>query len=291
MTPLNGVLPVDKPTGPTSHDIVGAARRALRERRIGHTGTLDPFASGLLLLCIGPATRLAEYLTALPKSYEATVRLGAATTTDDHAGEVIECSEAWRDLSEARIADAFAALRGEILQVPPRYSAKRVGGQRMYEAARRGEEVEIAPTPVTVHRLDVVEIALPEVRIEVDCSSGTYIRAIARDAGARLGIGGHLTALRRTRVGDFDVADAIPADHLDDSARVAAALLPPAAAVRHLPAVPIGAELLAPIRNGRAVDVDSAPADGPIAMLDAEGTLIAIGEWRGGQIQPRKVLI
>ena len=282
MTQWNGVLPVDKPSGPTSHDVVAAGRRALRERRIGHTGTLDPFASGLLLLCIGPATRLAEYLTALPKSYEATVVLGVTTDTDDHEGEVIATAEGWRDLAEAEIEAAFASLRGEILQTPPRYSAKRIAGQRMYEAARRGEEVQAQAVPVTVHRLDVVEI-------EVDCASGTYIRALARDAGAALGVGGHLTHLRRTRVGSFDVRSAVPTTRLGEAELVQTALLRPAAAVAHLPSVRVGADAAAAIRNGRAATVEGPWAEGAVAILDAAGELLAIGEWKNEQVQPRKV--
>src|SRR5690606_15475878 len=150
MNPLNGVLPVDKPSGPTSHDIVAIARRALGIRRIGHTGTLDPFATGLLLLCLGPATRLAEYLSGLPKSYVATMRLGASTSTDDLEGETLESSERWRDISVDALSSALLQQTGDILQVPSRYSAKKIAGERMYDVARRGGVVDLPPVPVTV---------------------------------------------------------------------------------------------------------------------------------------------
>ncbi|HEU0078306.1 MAG TPA: tRNA pseudouridine(55) synthase TruB, partial [Longimicrobiaceae bacterium] len=187
-----GVLPVDKPVGPTSHDAVAAVRRALRIRQVGHTGTLDPFASGLLLVCFGPATRLAEYLTPLPKTYRATMRLGEATDTDDRTGEVLARSDAWRELTEAQLRAALERQVGEIEQLPPRFSAKKVGGERMYAAARRGEEVVRTAVPVTIYAIRVIRIALPEVEFEVECGAGTYIRAIARDVGDALGVGGHL---------------------------------------------------------------------------------------------------
>src|SRR3954470_7378446 len=190
----NGVLPVDKAVGPTSHDAVAAVRRALKTREVGHTGTLDPFASGLLLVCVGRATRLAEYLTGLPKTYVATMRLGEATDTDDLTGEVIHSSDAWRSLSKDAIADALRAQVGTIQQLPPSYSAKKVAGERLYAAARRGETVERKPVAVTIHSIRVLGIDLPDVEFEVECGAGTYIRAIARDTGAALGVGGHLRA-------------------------------------------------------------------------------------------------
>src|SRR4051794_6711406 len=213
----NGVLPVDKPVGPTSHDAVAAVRRALRTREVGHTGTLDPFASGLLLVCVGRATRLAEYLTGLPKTYVATMRLGEVTDTDDLTGEVIHSSDAWRSLSHDAIEDALRAQVGTIQQLPPSYSAKKVGGERMYAAARRGETVERKPVAVTIHAIRVLGIDLPDVEFEVECGAGTYIRAIARDAGAALGVGGHLRALRRTRIGPHAVDRAVPLDALGDA--------------------------------------------------------------------------
>lgn len=292
MSELSGVLPVDKPVGPTSHDVVAIARRALRERRIGHTGTLDPFASGLLLLCVGPATRLAEYLTARPKTYVATMRLGARTDTDDRMGEVVETSDAWRSLGEEAVRAALLRQVGEIRQLPPVYSAKKVGGERMYAAARRGEVLEREPVTVTVYRLDVLDVSLPEVRFEVECAAGTYIRAIARDAGETLGVGGHLTELRRTRIGEHDVSAAVPLDALENAELVGEAMLSPLAAVSHLPAVPVSEEEARRIAHGGAVSLP-AGADiaesSPAAMVSAGGELLAIGERRGDRVQPRKV--
>lgn len=284
------VLPVDKPVGPTSHDVVAAVRRVLRTRQVGHTGTLDPFASGLLLVCLGPATRLAEYLTPLAKTYRATMRLGEATDTDDHTGEGVSRSEGWRELAEEEVRTALARQVGTILQLPPRYSAKKVGGERLYAAARRGEEVERTPARVTIHRLDVLSIALPEVEIEVECSSGTYIRAIARDLGEALGVGGHLTALRRTRTGEHAVERAVPVDALGDPDRVEAALIDPAGAVAHLPRLAVDAEDARALSHGRAVPgAPGLPEGTPLAILSDEGVLLAIGERAGEGVRPRKV--
>lgn len=291
MTERSGVIPIDKPEGPTSHDVVARTRRALGTRRVGHTGTLDPFASGLLLVCVGNATRLAEYLTALRKRYVATLRLGVATDTDDHTGEPISESEAWRELPDAEIRAALAQQVGERLQLPPRYSAKKVAGERMYAAARRGEEVERAAVPVTIHSIRVLRVDLPEVEFEVDCGSGTYIRAIARDAGEALGVGAHLTRLRRTRVGDFSVEDALPLDALGEAAAVDAAILSPARAVGHLASVEVDEAGVRAIGYGQGVPAPpDAPTGVPVALLSGPDRLVAIGERVGGRIQPRKVL-
>jgi tRNA pseudouridine55 synthase len=285
-----GVLAVDKPVGPTSHDAVAAVRRALNTREVGHTGTLDPFASGLLLVCLGRATRLAEYLTGLPKTYVATLRLGEATDTDDLTGEVVSSSDAWRSLSADAVAQALAAQVGTIQQLPPSYSAKKVAGERMYAAARRGEVVERKPATVTIHAIRVLGIELPDVDIEVECGAGTYIRAIARDAGAALGVGGHLRALRRTRVGAHDVALAVPLEALGDAERVAAAMLTPLEAVAHLPRVTVDDEGLTALRYGRALPATAdAPEHTPLALASAGGDLLAIGERSGEVLQPRKV--
>jgi tRNA pseudouridine55 synthase len=287
---VNGVLPVDKPVGPTSHDVVGAVRRALRIKQVGHTGTLDPFASGLLLVCIGPATRLAEYITPLPKTYLATMRLGEATDTDDHTGTVVSSSESWRDVSAEAIEAALMAQVGEIDQVPPAYSAKKVAGERMYDVARRGGEVDLPPVRVTIHSLRIVSIDLPDVVFEVECGSGTYIRAIARDVGRALSVGGHLRELRRTRIGAHDVARAVPVDQLGDEALVASALIAPADAVSHLAYGRVDERGVADLGFGRAVAVDAEIADGEtVAVLGPDGALLAIGEAAGGRVKPRKV--
>ena len=282
------VLPVDKAPGPTSHDVVAIARRALRERRIGHTGTLDPFASGLLLLCVGPATRLAEYLTGLDKTYEAVLRLGCRTDTLDLRGEVLEEHDGWRDLDPSAIEAAFATQTGTLDQVPPQYSAKKVDGVRMYERARRGESVELEPTRVTVHELTVVEVAPPLVRFRVRCSSGTYIRSIARDVGDALGVGAHLTSLRRTAVGEVSVEGALSPDDLDDADAVRDAAIGPLEAVAHMPRVTVDDGQVERLRHGQRVELSETPEPGLVAIAGSEG-LVAIGEARGTELRPRKV--
>ena len=291
MTEATGILAVDKPEGPTSHDVVAMARRALRLRRIGHTGTLDPFASGLLILCLGPATRLAEYLTSLPKRYEATLRLGQTTDTDDRLGAVIAESERWRDHSEEAVRHALSLQTGKLMQTPPLYSAKKVDGERMYAAARRGEAPERRPVAVEVYEATLTRFAPPEVDFVVRCSSGTYIRAIARDVGEALDTGAHLSMLRRTQVGGFDVRDALPVDALQDQDRVQRHLLGPAAAVSHLPSLALSAGEVSEVRHGRAlVRPDAGPAGTPLALVGPGGELVAIGERDGDRVQPRKVL-
>jgi tRNA pseudouridine55 synthase len=282
---------VDKPVGPTSHDAVAAVRRALHTRAVGHTGTLDPFASGLLLVCVGPATRLAEYITPLPKTYVATVRLGARTDTDDHTGTVTATSDAWRGLSAQAVEDALAAQVGTIQQVPPAYSAKKVEGERMYAVARRGGEVERRPVSVTIHAIRVLSMDLPDVVIEVECGSGTYIRAIARDAGEALGVGGHLSALRRTRIGPHSADRAVTLDGLGDEAAVAAAMISPAESVSHLARVRVDGHGRAELGFGRAVPGAEGLADGDtVALVGEDGALLAIGAAAGGLVRPRKVL-
>jgi tRNA pseudouridine55 synthase len=292
VTELIGVLPVDKPEGPTSHDVVSAARRALRMRRIGHTGTLDPFASGLLLLCLGPATRLAEFLTPLPKTYRATMRLGAATDTDDLTGEVIRSSDAWRSITEADVRSALRTQVGTLQQLPPFFSAKKVGGERMYAAARRGDPVERTPSRVTVHGIELLAVDLPDVTFDVECSSGTYIRAIARDAGEVLGAGGHLRALRRTASGRFHVRDAVPLDRLADADAVRAALVEPLQALAHLPRVELSEAQARDVAHGRSVGAAEAlPPGTVVALASPEGGLLAVGEAAEGVVQPRKVFV
>lgn len=287
---LAGVLPVDKPEGPTSHDVVAAVRRALRTRQVGHTGTLDPFASGLLLVCVGPATRLAEYFAPLPKHYVATMRLGEATDTDDRTGAVVSSSDAWRGLDRDAVEAALAAQVGTIRQLPPAFSAKKVGGERMYRAAREGRPVERTPATVTIHAIRVVAVDLPDVAFEVTCGSGTYIRAIARDAGEALGVGGHLRALRRTAIGPHTAEHAVPLDALGDPARVEAAMVAPADALAHLPRAAVDAAGEADLRHGRAVAVaDGAGEDGTVALVSEGGVLLAVGERDGAVVRPRKV--
>jgi tRNA pseudouridine55 synthase len=285
----DGVLPVDKPEGPTSHDVVAMARRALGTRRVGHTGTLDPFASGLLLLCIDKATRLAEYFSDLPKEYLAVARLGATTDTDDRDGRVLESSDAWRDLTTASIRNALNALVGVQEQLPPVYSAKKVAGERAYDLARRGEAVELKPVQVTVYSIEAVDISLPDLRFAVRCSSGTYVRSIARDLGSALGVGAHLQSLRRTRVGTFNVEQAVTLDQLEDGDIVRGAFLTPVEALRDFAMHEACDAEAAALGMGRAVQAPALLPDGTLVAVRRGAELIAIASVRGGLLQPRKV--
>ncbi len=283
---------MDKPSGPTSHDVVAAARRSLRLAKVGHAGTLDPFATGLLLLLLGRATRLAEYLLVLPKRYNATLRLGAATDSDDRTGAVIHSSEGWRELDEAEVRAVFRTQLGDTLQLPPRFSAKKVGGERSYRAARRGRELERRPARVTIHRLEVTGVRLPEVDFEVDCSAGTYVRAIARDVGDALGVGGHLTALRRTSVGDIGLGGALPPSQLEDPEAVERALIPPRAALGHLPAHRLDPEQAGRVSHGREAPLfpePELPEGSPVVLLAPDGSFLAVGERRADRLLPGKV--
>ena len=228
----SGLVIVDKPPGMTSHDVVNRCRRIFGTRKVGHAGTLDPMATGVLVIGIERATKILGLLATTTKSYAATIRLGQTTTTDDADGEVVRTvsAEALTDgaLSEAAITTAVAGLRGDIEQVPSAVSAIKVGGKRAYQLAREGEQVALAARPVRVDRFDVVDVrragGFVDIDVEVDCSSGTYVRALARDLGSALEVGGHLTALRRTRVGRFDLENAYTLEELGEAARLSYSL-------------------------------------------------------------------
>ena len=286
-----GVLPVDKPEGPTSHDVVDRVREVLDTKKVGHTGTLDPFASGLLLLCVGPATRLSEYLTGLDKEYLATARLGVITDTLDREGRVVEEREGADRVEADAVRAAMDDLTGTILQRPPAYSAKKVKGEAAHRLARRGEAPELPPVEVTVHAFELLELALPELRFRVRCSSGTYVRALARDLGEGLGPGAHLTELRRTRVGRFEVGDAVPADALDPE-RCREAWIEPADALAHLSRVEVDetGERLMATGQGIALTDDAPRGDAPVVVV-RDGALVAVATRSGTQLRPRKVFV
>jgi tRNA pseudouridine55 synthase len=281
---VHGVLVVDKPSGPTSHDVVEHVRRALKVARAGHTGTLDPFATGVLPVCVGKATRLARFLAESDKSYQATVRLGFATTTDDLTGEPLGPRHEG-PVDEPALRRACAALTGVLRQVPPAYSAKRVDGRRLYDLARQGVAVERASVPVTVHALDLVALAGDQVELHVRCSSGTYVRALARDLGEALGTGAHLAALRRTEAAGFGLESAVAWEDVGPAA--AARIVPPAQALPHLAAVVVGEEGAAAVRHGRDLErrlVTEGFPDAPpprLRVLDLEGRLLALAVPRG----------
>jgi len=274
-------LLVDKPAGTTSHDVVNDARRALRTRRIGHAGTLDPFATGLLVLLVGHATRLLPHLNGEPKVYQATIAFGSETDTDDVTGSITRTAEA-PDLSQVR--DGIAALTGPIDQLPPAYSAKQVEGRRAYAAARRGHALTLAPVRVIVHEWEIRELSSERLAAVITCGGGTYIRALARDLGRLADSAAHLSSLRRTRSGSFDVANAISIEALRDGA----VPRPPREAVSHLPAVVLSANDVLHVRQGRPVM--GAASDRTAALVDSDGALVAIAEGVGETWQPRVVL-
>ncbi len=288
-----GALLVDKPEGPTSHDVVQWARRSLGVRRIGHTGTLDPFASGLLVLLVGPVTRLAEYLSALPKKYEARARLGIRTDTHDAKGSTVSVQDFGEDLTQEQIETELATFLGCGQQVPPQFSAKKVAGERMYKRARRGDTVRLAAVDVEIFDIRLTDFAPPEISFSMTCSSGTYVRAVARDLGDRLGIGAHLTSLRRTAIGGFSIDRAVPGEVLREG-RVPDPThwIEPAAAVGHLTTIVVEADAARRLRQGQAVpwsgEADPEIAN-PIAVMDEAG-LVGIAEIRSGQLAPKKIL-
>jgi tRNA pseudouridine55 synthase len=284
----DGLAVVDKPAGWTSHDVVAKARGLLGTRRVGHSGTLDPDATGVLLLGVGRVTRLLRFLGLPSKTYTGVVALGTATSTLDASGEVTGTWDMGHvDLAQVR--SAAAVLTGDILQVPPMVSAVQVGGKRLHELAREGIEVEREPRPVTVARFEVSEPVAPGCYpIEVECSSGTYVRVLAADLGTALGGGAHLRDLRRTAIGPFTVDRAVPLEGLSPEV-----LLPPAAAVAHLENVAADAALAADAAHGRVVPLDrlGVTGPGPWAVLDGTGELLAVYEpHRAGTAKPGVVL-
>ncbi len=223
---MEGILNIDKPQWLSSHDVVARVRRICGTRRVGHAGTLDPLATGVLLVCVGRATRLSEYLMGQQKVYTATVRLGQTTNTYDAEGEVM-AERPFSHITPAAIEQALGLYRGSIEQVPPIYSALKVNGQPMYKLARAGKDVERKPRPVTIYELDLIDWTPPNLELRVVCSTGTYIRSLAYDMGETLGCGGHITVLRRTAVGEFKIADAISLEDLAAQASGRNSSLPP----------------------------------------------------------------
>jgi tRNA pseudouridine55 synthase len=285
----DGLTIVDKPAGMTSHDVVARIRRLARTRRVGHAGTLDPMATGVLVVAVGRATRLLNHLDLDAKSYAARIRLGESTTTDDAEGELLLRTDA-SALTDAQIEVARDGFVGEILQVPSSVSAIKINGERAYKRVRAGETVELAARPVTVTRFDILAITRAgvgvDVDVEVDCSSGTYIRALARDLGTALSVGGHLTRLRRLRVGRFDLTQARTLEQLaelDDPVT-----LPMAAAVRAaLPVREVSAAELTELSYGRALAAGAPTADGAIyAAIGPDGMVAALLQDEDGQARP-----
>ncbi len=286
----SGVLNVDKPLGVTSHDVVAQVRRALGVRRVGHAGTLDPLATGILLICVGPAVRLSEFLMASTKTYVADLQLGRATTTDDAEGAVT-AEVAVDHLTAEDITAILPAYTGEIEQIPPAFSAVKQGGRKLYELARKGHAVQAAPRRVRIDALRLLNWSPPVARVEVVCGPGTYIRSLARDLGHSLGVGGSLSALRRTVSGAFRVEDALPSEALADPSALRAGLVPLRRALAGWPEVALDDAGLDALRHGRRVRSDGVPQAGALALaVNAHGEVVALLRAVDGGWQPDRVL-
>ena len=275
MSSVSGLVIVDKPAGVTSHDVVARVRRLAGTRKVGHAGTLDPMATGVLVLGVNRATRLLGHLTLTEKAYDATIRLGASTTTDDAEGELVSTAPTG-DLDEAAIRATLASFVGDIEQVPASVSAIKVGGRRAYDRVREGQDVQLAARPVTIHALEVDAVRPSvedvEVDISVRCSSGTYVRAIARDLGASLGVGGHLGSLRRTAVGPFTLDDAHTLEQLTEELTM---LSIAEAARASFASRDLGEAQAGDVRHGRQIDAD---LDGLTALFAPDGEFLALYE-------------
>ncbi|MDQ4075011.1 MAG: tRNA pseudouridine(55) synthase TruB [Chloroflexota bacterium] len=288
---MDGILIVDKPAGLTSHDVVAKVRRAARMKKVGHAGTLDPLATGVLVLALGKATRTIEYLTEHDKVYEARLRLGQSTTTYDAEGEVVTRHEGALPARET-VDAALDHFQGDILQKPPIYSAIKKGGEALYEKARRGESVEVAPRPVTIYTLEMTDWAPPEVGLHVHCSKGTYIRSLAHDLGEALGVGAYLSTLRRTASGSFSLNQAHPLDAITDATceEIESLLLPVGAGLDALPMIEVDEAAQQALRHGRSLS--SGEGEGLVRAVDENGHLIAILQWHPDRgWQPVKVFV
>lgn len=288
-----GLLNINKPVGPTSHDVVARIRRLLpRHTRVGHTGTLDPFASGVLVVCVGQATRLAEYVGELPKQYEAEVTFGATSTTDDSQGELTATGAPMP--SEEQVRQALPGFVGVIEQTPPIYSAVLIGGQRAYKLARAQKEVAMPARQVRIDAVELLHMEAGRARIRVDCGGGTYIRAIARDLGHRLGCGAYCSLLIRTRVGPFTLGETAALDDLRSEA-IGSHLLPARLAVADWPAVTLTPDEQAQLPFGRPIAWTSQgdPLPANAAALDEQGKLLALchGDIHSGTLHPFKVFV
>jgi len=301
---VNGILIVDKPAGLTSHDVVMRVRRALGTKKIGHTGTLDPFATGVMVLLVGNATRLAQFVDKDEKEYEALVQFGCETDTGDVTGTPkaeggMQADDVVRSLAAVEWDAVLGRFRGETMQTPPMYSAKKIDGRKLYDLARAGVEVERKPVRIVISKLELLPVQSSDpqtaVRIRVACSAGTYIRTLAEDIGREIGLGAHLTALRRTRAGRFTLSDAINLDALENEADPAQRVRSISDAVEHLPAFQLSADRVDKTRSGLSTRTDG---DGfqegiPIRMLDQDSNLIAIGTYDLANkiVKPKIVLV
>ncbi|MER3429646.1 MAG: tRNA pseudouridine(55) synthase TruB [Blastocatellia bacterium] len=298
---MDGILIVDKPGGPTSHDVVARIRRIFGVKRVGHTGTLDPFATGVLVVLIGQATRLLRFFEKDKKEYEAIIRFGAETDTGDLTGRAISKSKTEEEITQIlQQADWYglaAKFRGKIKQVPPMYSAKKIAGQKLYELARNGIEIQRRAVEITIDEISltpmVADRCTPEAELRVRCSAGTYIRTLAEEIGRAVGIGAHLSSLRRTRAGSFSLQDAVRMEILTAAREPARFVRPMEEAVKHLPLFQLEPNRVAPTRSGmptRAI-LDAFAADEWIRMIDQDGRLVALGRFDANEklVRPRIV--
>ncbi|MEP7213023.1 MAG: tRNA pseudouridine(55) synthase TruB [Acidobacteriota bacterium] len=296
---MNGILIIDKPEGFTSHDVVARVRRILKTKRVGHTGTLDPFATGVLVLLIGKATRLAQFLDKDEKEYDATLKFGYETDTGDRTGVRGAEFEVRSEDLESRVAGVLGKFRGRIQQTPPMYSAKKIDGKKLYELARKGQVVERKAITVTIGKLEIVrgESTGPadEITLNVACSAGTYVRTLAENIGRELGTGAHLQELRRTRAGKFTISQSVTIEALERMEDPNAALLPIIEAVSHLPELRLPADRVDRTRSGLAslYDGDQAEDGDAVRMMTPDGELAAIGIFNAAEntVQPKVVLI
>jgi tRNA pseudouridine55 synthase len=295
---ISGILVVDKPVGMTSHDVVDLVRRGTGIRRVGHTGTLDPRASGVLVILVGPAVRLSEFVSASDKRYQAILRLGGSTDTYDAEGSFMrEPSPTPLEVSEEQFDSVLKNYIGEIEQTPPPYSAVKVHGRKAYEMARQGEEVDLAPRKINVYHLEVLEWAPPEVVIDVHCSSGTYVRSLANDVGTSLGTGAYLVGLRRTKSGRFSLRDAVPLRKLQEGFTAGTwsqYLIPAAEALTEWPAVELNPDEVEEVKHGHRVKAAPESQPGLVRGVSMAGELIAImdlAQAEDGSLewQPKKV--
>jgi tRNA pseudouridine55 synthase len=292
---MDGILNINKPTGMTSHDVVAKVRKLLKQKRVGHAGTLDPAASGVLPICVGQGTRVAEYLSESGKEYRATVIFGVETDTYDVEGAITRTAST-EDLNLAGIEQALAGLRGPQMQVPPRYSAIKIQGQAAYKRTRAGEELELEARPIEISRLEIVSWQTPTLVLDIACSKGTYIRSLAYDLGRVSGCGAHLGGLIRTRSGPFSLDESITLEELayaSEQGRLADYLQPADKALAHYPALHLSTEETARVLHGNAFAWPNPQAEATLARVyNAGGAFIAIAEWdaQESKWQPRKVL-
>lgn len=283
-----GVLLVDKPEGPTSHDVIAQLRRALGTRTLGHAGTLDPMATGLLVVVAGRYTRLSQYLTGADKRYLAEICFGFRTTTDDRLGEPLEEGDP-SSLDEGRVREALERFRGPQRQVPPAFSAIQVGGERLYDKARRGEVVDVPPREVTIHELELLSWEPWRARVSVHCSKGTYIRSLARDLGTALGVPAHLSSLRRTQSGAFTLEQARPLSTLLEESVALTSLMTGPSSLPGMAMVEVSLEDAGELLEGRAVRCSTAAAEAAIAHV--EKRLVAIVRSNGRELRPARALL